>query len=99
MKQLLLLICTLFAFNLSQAQITITASDMPVSGDTLRYSNANIIINTINLNDSGAAMTWNYSDLEPVNQVVDTYKTALSVNLAYALISLTAYGYKVADSF
>lgn len=98
MKHLLLIISMLLTLS-SQAQITITASDMPVSGDTLRYTNANIIGNTINLADSGAGINWNFSDLAPLTQTVDTYKTALSVSLAYALISFTAYGYKVADSF
>lgn len=98
MRRLLLLVSVLFALS-AHAQITITASDMPVSGDTLRYTNANIIGNTINLADSGAGVNWNYSDLVPLTQTVDTYKTALAVNLAYALISFTAYGYKVSDSF
>ena len=99
MRRIFTLVCILTTMLRAQAQITITASDMPVSGDTLRYSNANIVGNTINLADSGAGFNWNYSDLVPVSQNVDTYKTALSVNLAYALISFTAYGYKVSDSF
>lgn len=98
MKRLLLALMIL-STSISYGQITITSSDMPISGDTLRYTNANFIFANINLGDSGANMTWNYSDLQPLTQAVDTYKTALSVNIAYALISLTAYGYKVADSF
>lgn len=85
--------------GMSHAQITITASDMPVSGDTLRYSFASPVGSATYTADSGAGVTWNYSTMVPIRQAVDTYKTALSVNIAYALISLTAYGYKVSDSF
>lgn len=99
MNKLLLLLFTLLITNCSQAQITITASDMPVSGDTLRYSTASPVGSGINLGDSGMSVTWDYSTLVPRTQAVDTYKTALTVNLAYALISLTAYGYKVSDTF
>lgn len=95
----ILLVLLLLCSGISYAQITITASDMPVSGDTLRYSSANPLLSTINLGDSGTSIAWDYSSLLPISQAVDTYKTALSVNLAYALISLSAYGYKVADSF
>ncbi len=98
MKKFLLLIFTALITSASYAQMTVTASDMPVSGDTLRYSTTSPIGSTINLGDSGANFTWNYSTLTPVAQAVDTYKTALSVSLTYALISFSAYGYKVADS-
>lgn len=99
MKKLLLLFVAIITGISVHAQITITASDMPVSGDTLRYSFVNPVGTTVNLGDSGASVTWDYSTMVPIRQAVDTYKTALSVNLAYALISLTAYGYKVSDSF
>jgi hypothetical protein len=82
------------------AQITITAADMPVSGDTLRYSNANPIGSPFSAADSGTNKVWDYSSFTAISQGVDTYKTASSVNITYALtISPTAYGYKVADSF
>ena len=90
-----LIIITFYA----QAQTTITSSDMPVSGDTLRYSVVSPIGSTINLGDSGTSVTWNYSSLVPVSQGVDTYKTATGVNILYALtIPLSAYGYKIADT-
>ncbi len=98
MKQLLLIFSFFVCSVAAQAQISITSSDMPVSGDTLRYSFANPIGSTINLGDSGASFTWNYSSLTPIRQSVDTYKTALAVNILYGLISLSAYGYKVADT-
>ena len=99
MNKLFLLWFTLLITSASYAQITVTATDMPVSGDTLRYSTASPIGSTINLGDSGINMVWDYSTLAPLAQAVDTYKTALSVSFTYALISLSAYGYKVSDTF
>jgi len=99
MKNILPVLLFLLAFHTGYGQITITASDMPVSGDTLRYSYASPVGATISAGDSGASMTWNYP-LSPIRQSVDTYQSALSVNFLYvATIGLTAYGYKVADSF
>lgn len=99
MKKILLALATALIMQPAFSQISITASDMPVSGDTLRYSIANITSITFNVTDSGAGKTWNYSTLKPMSQGVDTFKTAAAVNLTYALtISPTAYGYKVADS-
>ncbi|PQJ11010.1 hypothetical protein CJD36_013660 [Flavipsychrobacter stenotrophus] len=99
MNKVFLLLFTLLITSASYAQITVTASDMPISGDTLRYSTASPIGSTINLGDSGTNMVWDYSALVPRTQAVDTYKTALSVSFTYALISLSAYGYKVSDTF
>ena len=100
MKRVLFLLCVVLAAESSFAQITVTATDMPVSGDTLRFSVASAVGSTISLGDSGANFVWDYSSLVPVSQNVDTYKTATAVNLLYALtIPSAAYGYKVADSF
>jgi hypothetical protein len=99
MKKMLLMIALVLGGLASNAQITITHSDMPVSGDTLRWSSANPTIASINLTDTGTSRTWDFTSLTPTAQGVDAYKTALSVNVLYALISFSAYGYKVADSF
>lgn len=80
------------------AQITVTDTDMPVSGDTLRYSICGPF-SGFSAADSGASKLWDYSTMVPTAQAVDTYKKASAVNITYALtISATAYGYKVADS-
>ncbi|MBW7914342.1 MAG: hypothetical protein H3C54_11770, partial [Taibaiella sp.] len=90
-----LLIGTAFTAN---AQVSITANDMPVNGDTLRYSTTLAVGLNINLNDTGANKVWNFDTLTPLIQRVDEYKSALQVSPLYASISLTAYGYKVADT-
>lgn len=100
MKLSLLLMSGLLIANVANAQVSITASDMPVKGDTLRYSTAAPVGSGINLNDTGANKTWNYSNLQYLIQRVDEYKSAIQVNPTYGLtISLSAYGYKVADTF
>lgn len=97
MKRFLLFLCLGFALS-ANGQISIDASDMPVAGDTLRYSSANVVGASINLNDTGANKVWNFASLTPVAQAVDAYKTALQVNPLYVLISLQAYGYKIGDT-
>lgn len=99
MKKLYTLLFTVFIYNALQAQITITAADMPVSGDTLRYSFIANGTSGVDFTTTGANTTWDFSSLVAVGQRVDTYKTAIQVNPIYTLISPTAYGYKVADSF
>ena len=99
MKRILLFASTLLLCISSRAQISITASDMPVAGDTLRYSIASPVGSTINLNDTGTNIAWNFA-LTATNQGIDSYLTASQVNILYAfLIGPTAIGYKVADSF
>jgi hypothetical protein len=99
MKNFLLTLLAVAGFQTLMAQITITASDMPVAGDTLRYSFASPTTSTINLGDTGANFNWHY-DFTPTGQAVDSYLTAAQVNLLYAaLIGPSAAGYKVADSF
>ncbi len=84
----------------AQAQISITQNDMPRSGDTLRYSEASPITTQIDLTQTGANHTWDYSTaLTPNRQGLAEYKTAVQINPAYALFfGLNAYGMKVADT-
>lgn len=99
MKNCLRFFIFLFAVSNAHAQVTITANDMPVNGDTLRYSTTLALGFNVNLNDTGANKVWNFDTLTPMLQRVDEYKSALQVNPAYALlIAPTAYGYKVADT-
>lgn len=99
MKHVFLALIAALGTQLCTAQITITAADMPIAGDTLRYSFASPVGSSISPADSGTSMAWNYT-LSPIGQAVDTYKTALAVNPLFVVtIGATAYGYKVADSF
>ncbi len=98
MQRFLILMLLIMCWVTVSGQVTITATDMPVAGDTLRYSNVNPTNTGINTSVAGADLAWNYI-LTPVSQSVDTYQTAISVNPLYALtVGTTAYGYKIADS-
>lgn len=98
MRKGLLTLCLGLMSTAAFAQITVTDADMPVSGDTLRYSIAAPFAG-FSAADSGSSKVWDYSALAPAAQAIDTYKKASAVNITYALtISASAYGYKVADS-
>lgn len=100
MKNCLLYLLVICTITKTEAQVSITANDMPVNGDTLRYSTVLAVGFNINLNDTGANKVWNFDTLTPLLQRVDEYKSVLQVNPVYAAVitSLTAYGYKVADT-
>lgn len=79
----------------AQAQITITAADMPVLGDKLTYSMATPGTG-LNLSNTGINIAWDYSFLTPIANQTDTFKTPAQAG--YTGLSGTTYGYKVADS-
>lgn len=92
MKKILLSSLILLGFGVQlNAQITITAAEMPVSGDTLRSSAADVTT-TIDLATTGANSVWDFSFLEPTSQTIDTYKSASSVSILLALSLNGAYG-------
>lgn len=100
MKKFLPLLLLALA-NIADAQVTITVADLPVAGDTLRYSEMDPFALSINLADIGTNKTWDFSAVLWSNtQGVDEYKTVMQVNPIYAaVLSASAYGYKVADTF
>lgn len=98
MKRVLLAFGFIIMYLNAKAQVTITSNDMPVKGDTLRYSTSIALGFNIDLNDTGANKVWNFDTLTPVAQRVDEYKAALQVNPLYGLISVSAYGYEVFDT-
>ena len=98
MRQLLAVCVFMGIVAAAHAQITITASDMPVAGDMLRYSNVSPVGSGVNTSLAGPGLVWNYT-FTPISQSVDTYQLALAVNPLYVLtVGPTAFGYKVADS-
>lgn len=78
------------------AQISITSSDMPVSGDTIRYSIAPIT-DLPDLSRTGANYNWDFSSLGLENQEIYSYlasgKTPYLINFGF-----TAIGLKIADT-
>jgi hypothetical protein len=94
-KALLFLPSMLVAFGtVTYGQITITSADMPVLGDTLRYSNVDAAAAALNLTNTGVNINWDFSGWTAVSQGVDTFKTPADAGFT----GLNAgVGYKVAD--
>ncbi len=94
-KALLFLPSMLIAFgSVTYGQITITSADMPVLGDTLRYSNVNTTSAAVNLSNTGAGINWDFSGWAAVSQGVDTFKTP--ADAGFTALN-TGVGYRVAD--
>jgi hypothetical protein len=78
MKKLLIIPAfMLFSAAVTAQPITIDANDMPVAGDTLRYSVVAPTGGVVDLTITGANTSWDFSSLTPIMQGVDTYRTAI----------------------
>lgn len=82
MKKLYVAALFLCFYGFSDAQITITRSDMPSIRDTARYSTTN---NNIDITTTGPNVTWNFSNLVINGQGIDSFRSILSVNPLYVL--------------
>lgn len=92
MKKIATLLLISLPFNFIQAQITITDSDMPSSGDTIRFSQTSDIKN----NDptlTGANYNWNYSTLIPDSQRIDTFYSVGSTPIPYQFYFNNGFSY------
>lgn len=78
------------------AQITITQTSMPNSGDTLRYSTASATGVNLNISQKGASQNWDYSALKASGQ--DIYRYQSSNNTPYIFYFRNQIGLKTADS-
>jgi len=96
MKHFLLTMFVVITFNNSNAQITITMSQMPSSGDTGRYSIANL--NSIsNYTTTGANYNWDFSSLVPNDQWMRKFQPSLSTPYGFYFLP-PKYGEKTLDS-
>jgi len=77
------------------AQITVTESDMPVAGDTLRVSLTNDVPS--GYAKTGLDTTWNYAALEALSQRVDTFVSATSTPSGYQLFFVLLGGANLAS--
>ncbi len=68
----------------ANAQITIVKADMPIAGDTVRFSNASLQT-PVDVSLTGTNYLWDFSALLPVSQGVDTFLTVGSTALIYSL--------------
>ena len=63
---------SLISQMLLNAQITINSSDMPYPNDTIRISTG-LNLDFIDYTETGEDFTWDFSDLMPVFQTIDTF--------------------------
>jgi len=95
-------LCTLFMAScsyviLAQSPITLGNTNMPGSGDTLRYSNAQLS-SVGNYTQTGANFNWNFSSLVYTSQGVRSFKSGLQTPYALFFLSAGEYGEKIADT-
>jgi hypothetical protein len=96
MKKQFLLFFIMSSF-FAKAQITIQSSDMPLIGDTLRFSQTSAA--GLDVQTTGANTTWDFSQLVSTGQGIDEFKSSASVNPSYSLFfGLNSFGLKVIDS-
>ena len=69
----------------AKAQVTITGQDMPVPGDTVRFSHT-MVLEGIDYERTGEGITWDFSGLTVMSQAVDTFVSPGSTPLAYQLV-------------
>ncbi len=69
---------------ISMGQISLTANEMPVAGDTARFTNA-VVNPLINYGATGVNHTWNFANLRNNGQDLKNYKSVTSTGIIYAL--------------
>lgn len=84
MKNTFTLFILLICSTVLHAQITINSADMPSSGDIIRFSTA-ANNTTVNLLQTGAGQTWDFSYLQPIGQSLDTFVSVTSTPITYLL--------------
>jgi PKD repeat protein len=91
-----IILFSLLCYSSLFGQITITTSDMPKDGDTIRYSNA-AGLGSYSFNQTGAQYTWDFTSLTHTTQGVSEYvqssKTPYILNFGFSAIGL-----KIADT-
>lgn len=70
-------------------QITITNSDMPEAGDTIRQSTS-VDVGLINYEETGNDFSWDFSSLTPFTQSVDTFVSVGDTPWLYQLLFFTS---------
>jgi hypothetical protein len=90
MKKLIIIVLCVLVFGQISGQITISSSDMPASGDTIRSS---IGVNPGGVYDfvrTGNNLIWDFSGLENMGQQVDTFLTVTQTPIIFWPFFLTS---------
>ena len=75
------------------SQITITKTDMPQPGDTLRVSTATDSTGLAMASLTGTGLTWDYSNLTPASQTIDTFLSPGSTSAIDQLVFNNSFFY------
>lgn len=78
------LVCSLLMID-AQAQITIGQNEMPHAGDQLLRTKASIL-GVNNYAATGAAHTWDFTNLQPNGADTGAYQSVASTNFVYAIV-------------
>lgn len=94
---LILFVCCLSIPLISQ--ISITHTNMPVSGDTCRYTNASLA-SVGDYTIAGANYVWDFSTLDSTSQALREFKAVANTPYTYLafLLGAAAYGEKTIDT-
>ena len=97
-KITLLLVSAIISMgSVAQSPISIGNTNMPGSGDTLRYSNGQIS-SIGSYTQTGTNFTWNFNNLVPTSQGIRAYKASLLTPYAFFFLGFSEYGEKIADT-
>jgi hypothetical protein len=94
---LLLLLNAFGAFIIAQSPITLSNSNMPGGGDTLRYTNVQLS-SVANYTLTGTNFNWDFSNVVSTTEGVRNFKNAISTPYALFFLNLGEYGEKIADT-
>ena len=84
LKEVFFIVAVLFP-AITFSQIVIDQSDMPQPDDTIRQSSA-IETGSINYQATGSNFIWDFSQLVPLSQKVDTFVTVQQTPLVYQFV-------------
>ena len=94
-KNLFLAAFTLMSIS-AFGQVTITSNDMPKTNDTIRYSTVISLGVNLDLTNTGANSTWDYTNLKSSGNALYEYKSALTTPYIFSFFG--AMGLKIADT-
>lgn len=97
-KSLFLILVVLTGFFKAQTPITLGNTNMPGSGDTLRYTDIQLT-DLGNYTQTGVNFTWDFSNVTSTTQGVRSFKSSLLTPYAMFFLALNEYGEKIADSY
>jgi len=88
MRLLATLTCLMIGLGLS-AQVSITSTNMPSSGDTFRYVMTQPLAFQSQLQQTGANKTWNFNTTDKNLTMLDEYKSSLKTPYAFFFFNTT----------